>query len=42
MLYLKAWRRYAYKFSTDGKGEFEITEVTKESHGTVVYIRLKR
>jgi molecular chaperone HtpG len=37
----KAGEDTAYKFSTDGKGEFEITEVTKESHGTVVYIRLK-
>ena len=37
----KAGEEKAYKFSTDGKGEFEITEVTKESHGTVVYIKLK-
>jgi len=37
----KAGEDKAYKFSTDGKGEFEITEVTKESHGTVVYIKLK-
>lgn len=31
----------AYKFSSDGTGEFDITPVTKESHGTVVYIKLK-
>ena len=37
----KAGEDQAYKFSTDGKGEFEITPVTKESHGTVVYIKLK-
>jgi len=37
----KAGEDKAYKFSTDGKGEFEITEVTKESHGTVIYIKLK-
>jgi len=37
----KAGEDKAYKFSTDGKGEFEITEVTKESHGTVVYLKLK-
>jgi molecular chaperone HtpG len=37
----KAGEEQAYKFSTDGTGEFEITPVTKESHGTVVYIKLK-
>jgi len=37
----KAGEEQAYKFSTDGTGEFEITEVTKESHGTVIYIKLK-
>jgi len=37
----KAGEEQAYKFSTDGKGEFEITPVTKESHGTVVYVKLK-
>ena len=37
----KAGEEQAYKFSTDGTGEFEITPVTKESHGTVMYIKLK-
>ncbi|NOZ90265.1 MAG: molecular chaperone HtpG [Epsilonproteobacteria bacterium] len=37
----KAGEDQAYKFTTDGTGEFEITPVTKESHGTVVYIKLK-
>jgi molecular chaperone HtpG len=37
----KASEDVAYKFSTDGQGEFEITQVTKESHGTVIYIKLK-
>ncbi len=37
----KAGEDQAYKFSTDGTGEFEINPVTKESHGTVVYIHLK-
>jgi len=31
----------AYKFSTNGTGEFEIVPVTKEEHGTVIYIKLK-
>ncbi len=31
----------AYKFSSDGTGEFDIVPVTKESHGTVIYIKLK-
>lgn len=31
----------AYKWSSDGKGEFEIKPVTKESQGTVIYIKLK-
>jgi len=37
----KAGEEQAYKFSTDGTGEFEITPVTKEEHGTVIYISLK-
>jgi len=37
----KAGEEQAYKFTTDGSGEFEITPVTKESHGTVIYIKLK-
>jgi molecular chaperone HtpG len=37
----KAGEDVAYKFSTDGQGEFETTQVTKESHGTVIYIKLK-
>jgi len=37
----KAGEEQAYKFSTDGTGEFEITPVTKESHGTVIYVKLK-
>ena len=37
----KAGEDQAYKFSTDGQGEYEIKPVVKESHGTVVYIKLK-
>ncbi len=37
----KAGEEQAYKFSTDGSGEYEISPVTKESHGTVIYIKLK-
>ncbi len=37
----KAGEEQAYMFSTDGTGEFEIKPVTKEAHGTVVYIKLK-
>lgn len=37
----KAGEDQAYKFTTDGTGEFEITPVTKEEHGTVIYIKLK-
>jgi len=37
----KAGEEQAYKFSTDGTGEFEVTPVTKEEHGTVIYISLK-
>ena len=37
----KAGEDQAYKFATDGTGEFEITPVTKEEHGTIIYIKLK-
>ncbi len=37
----KAGEEKAYKFSTDGTGEYEINPVVKESHGTVIYIKLK-
>ena len=31
----------AYMFSTNGTGEYELKPVTKDSHGTVIYIKLK-
>jgi molecular chaperone HtpG len=37
----KAGSEQAYKWSSDGRGEFEIKPVTKESQGTVIYIKLK-
>ena len=37
----KAGGETAYKFSSDGTGEFEINPVIKDEHGTVVYIKLK-
>jgi len=37
----KAGEAQAYRFSTDGKGEYEIKPVTKESHGTIIYVKLK-
>ena len=37
----RAGEEQAYKFSSDGSGEYEIKDVTKESHGTVVYVKLK-
>jgi len=37
----KAGEDTAWKFSSDGTGEFEIDPVIKDEHGTVVYIRLK-
>jgi molecular chaperone HtpG len=37
----KAGEEQAYMFSTDGTGEYETKPVTKETHGTVVYIKLK-
>lgn len=37
----KAGEDQAYMFSTDGTGEYEVKPVTKEAHGTVMYIKLK-
>jgi molecular chaperone HtpG len=37
----KAGEEQAYMFSTDGTGEYETKPVTKESHGTIIYIKLK-
>ncbi len=37
----KAGEEQAYMFSTDGTGEYELKPVTKEEHGTVIYIKLK-
>ncbi|MCK4441770.1 MAG: molecular chaperone HtpG, partial [Sulfurovaceae bacterium] len=37
----KAGEEQAYMFSSDGTGEYEIKPVTKEEHGTVIYIKLK-
>ena len=37
----KAGEDQAFMFSTDGSGEFEIKPVTKDAHGTVIYIKLK-
>ena len=37
----KAGEEQAYMFSTDGSGEYDLKAVTKESHGTVIYIKLK-
>ncbi len=37
----KAGEDKAYKFKSDGTGEFEVNEVIKDEHGTVVYIKLK-
>ncbi|MCK9162167.1 MAG: molecular chaperone HtpG [Arcobacteraceae bacterium] len=37
----KAGFEQAYKWSSDGKGEFEIKPVTKDTQGTVIYIKLK-
>lgn len=36
----KAGEDQGFMFSTDGSGEFEIKPVTKDEHGTVVYITL--
>jgi len=37
----KAGEDQAYMFTTDGTGEYEVKPVTKEEHGTVMYIKLK-
>jgi len=37
----KAGEDTAWKFTSDGTGEFEINPVIKDEHGTVVYIKLK-
>ena len=37
----KAGEEQAYKFSSDGTGEFEVKPIVKESHGTVVHVKLK-
>jgi molecular chaperone HtpG len=37
----KAGEEVAYKWSSDGTGEFDLSECTKESSGTVIYIKLK-
>lgn len=37
----KAGEDQAYKWSSDGTGSFELTKCTKESNGTVIYIKLK-
>ncbi|MFT7823598.1 MAG: molecular chaperone HtpG [Sulfurimonas sp.] len=37
----KAGEEQAYMFSTDGTGEYETKPVTKEEHGTVIYLKLK-
>ncbi len=37
----KAGEDTAYKFKSDGSGEFEISQVVKDEHGTVIYIKLR-
>ncbi|KLE04103.1 molecular chaperone HtpG [Aliarcobacter butzleri] len=37
----KAGEKQAYKWSSTGTGEFDLTPCTKESNGTVIYIKLK-
>jgi molecular chaperone HtpG len=37
----KAGEDQAYKWSSDASGEYDITPVTKETHGTVIYLKLK-
>jgi len=37
----KAGEETAYKWSSDGTGEFDLAPCTKESSGTVIYIKLK-
>jgi molecular chaperone HtpG len=36
----KAGEDQAYMFSSDGTGEYEVKPVTKDEHGTVIYIKL--
>ncbi len=37
----KAGEETAYKWSSNGSGEFDLVPCTKESNGTVIYIKLK-
>ena len=37
----KAGEETAYKWSSDGSGEFDLAPCTKETNGTVIYIKLK-
>lgn len=37
----KAGEEQAFKWSSDGTGEFELVPCTKETNGTVIYIKLK-
>lgn len=37
----KAGEEVAYKWSSDGTGEFDLAPCTKETSGTVIYIKLK-
>src|SRR5574344_314685 len=37
----KAGEEQAFKWSSDGTGEFDLTPCTKETNGTVIYIKLK-
>lgn len=37
----KAGEETAYKWSSTGTGEFDLTQATKENSGTVIYIKLK-
>ena len=37
----KAWEETAYKWSSTGTGEFDLAPCTKETNGTVIYIKLK-
>ena len=41
MLLLKAGTQTAFKWSSNGTGEFDLAFVQKESSGTVIYIKLK-
>ncbi len=38
----KAGEDTAYKWSSTGTGEFDLAPCTKETNGTVIYIKLKR